>query len=236
MRVLTFVAYTVIAEYRAGRTLGKRLMGIQVVRESGARISLGQSVLRQLPFFGQFFFIDALFALFTERRQRAFELLTKTRAIALLICIGMLTPAVSAAQANGTDVGAPLGRLVDIGGRKLHLHCIGAGSPTVVLESGASAFAVDWALVQPEVAKTNRVCSYDRAGMGWSDAGEPERADRVVRDLHRFWMPRARSHRMCWWGLRAVASTRGSTSADIRRKWSGWYRSIPAMRADCSRW
>jgi uncharacterized RDD family membrane protein YckC len=79
--VFDFVAYTAIAEYRYGRTLGKRLMGIQVVRESGARISLGQALLRQLPFFGQFFFIDALFALFTERRQRAFELITKTRAV-----------------------------------------------------------------------------------------------------------------------------------------------------------
>ena len=79
--VVGFVAYTVIAEHRYGRTIGKRLMGIQVVRESGARISLGQSLLRQLPFFGQFFFIDALFALFTERRQRAFELLTRTRTV-----------------------------------------------------------------------------------------------------------------------------------------------------------
>ena len=105
--VLAFVAYTVIAEYRAGRTLGKRLMGIQVVRESGARISLGQSVLRQIPFIGQFFFIDAMFALFTERRQRAFELLTKTRAIALLIGIAMLTPTVSAAP------GSPSHRLED---------------------------------------------------------------------------------------------------------------------------
>jgi uncharacterized RDD family membrane protein YckC len=85
--VFGFVAYTAIAEYRHGRTLGKRLMGIQVVRESGARISLGQALLRQLPFFGQFFFIDALFALFTERRQRAFELLTKTRAVAIFLCV-----------------------------------------------------------------------------------------------------------------------------------------------------
>jgi len=87
--VFGFVAYTVIAEYWRGRTLGKQLMGIQVVRESGARISLGQSMLRQLPFFGQFFFFDALFALFTERHQRAFELLTKTRAVALLACLGL---------------------------------------------------------------------------------------------------------------------------------------------------
>ena len=83
--VIGFVLYTAITEYRAGRTIGKRLMGIQVVRESGARISLGQALLRQTPFLGQFFFIDALFALFTERRQRAFELLTKTRAIALVM-------------------------------------------------------------------------------------------------------------------------------------------------------
>jgi uncharacterized RDD family membrane protein YckC len=57
-------------------------MGIQVVRESGARISLGQSALRQVPVFG-LFVIDAGFAVFTEHRQRAFELLTKTRAVAL---------------------------------------------------------------------------------------------------------------------------------------------------------
>jgi uncharacterized RDD family membrane protein YckC len=84
--VLGFVAYTAIAEFQYGRTLGKRVMGIHVVRESGARITLGQAIVRQLPFFAQFFWIDALFALFTDRRQRAFELLTKTRAVALLLC------------------------------------------------------------------------------------------------------------------------------------------------------
>jgi hypothetical protein len=75
--ILGFFAYTVIAEYRHGRTLGKRLFGIVVVRESGARISLGRAFVRQLPFFGHFFFIDALFALFTDRCQRAFELLSQ---------------------------------------------------------------------------------------------------------------------------------------------------------------
>jgi uncharacterized RDD family membrane protein YckC len=101
--VFGFVAYTVIAEYRQGRTFGKRLMGMQVVRESGARISLGQALLRQLPFFAQFYFIDALFALFTDRRQRAFELLTKTRVVAMLLCIVLLAPAMSAAQ-DGINV------------------------------------------------------------------------------------------------------------------------------------
>ena len=75
------LAYLVIAESRAGQTLGKHLFGLRVVTESGARISLGQAFLRQLPIFLQFFWIDALFALFTDRRQRAFELLTKTRVV-----------------------------------------------------------------------------------------------------------------------------------------------------------
>jgi uncharacterized RDD family membrane protein YckC len=79
--VIAYVAYAVGTEYHFGWTLGKHLMNLLVVRESGARISLGQAVLRQLPFFFQFFWIDALFALFTDRRQRAFELLSKTRVV-----------------------------------------------------------------------------------------------------------------------------------------------------------
>lgn len=68
-----------------------------------------------------------------------------------------------------SEIGPAPGKLFDVGGRRLHLHCTGAGAPTVVIESGASAFAIDWALVQPEIARTNRVCAYDRAGYGWSD-------------------------------------------------------------------
>jgi uncharacterized RDD family membrane protein YckC len=90
--IFGLIGYTIVAEYRRGGTIGKRVMHIQVVRESGARISLGQALLRQLPFLGQFFFIDAAFALFTDRRQRAFELLTKTRAVALLLCALLLRP------------------------------------------------------------------------------------------------------------------------------------------------
>jgi uncharacterized RDD family membrane protein YckC len=90
--IFGLIGYTIVAEYRRGGTIGKRLMRIQVVRESGARISLGQALLRQLPFLGQFFFIDALFAVFTDRRQRAFEMLTKTRAVALLLCALLVGP------------------------------------------------------------------------------------------------------------------------------------------------
>jgi uncharacterized RDD family membrane protein YckC len=90
MFFLLFPVYTASAEYRVGQTIGKRLMSIRVVRESGARIGLGQALLRQLPFFGQFFFIDVLFALFTDRSQRAFELLTKTRAVLVILCLAVM--------------------------------------------------------------------------------------------------------------------------------------------------
>jgi uncharacterized RDD family membrane protein YckC len=74
--------YTVVLEWRYGYTVGKYLTGLLVVRESGARISFGQSVVRQLPVCLQVGWVDALFALFTDKRQRAFELLSKTRVVA----------------------------------------------------------------------------------------------------------------------------------------------------------
>jgi len=81
------------------------------------------------------------------------------------------------------QIGEPPGRLMDIGGRKLHIHCTGSGAPTVILEAGASSFSLDWSLVQPEIAKTNRVCSYDRARMGWSDPGPLDSASNTLQDL-----------------------------------------------------
>ena len=76
-------------------------------------------------------------------------------------------------------------RLVDIGNRRLNVYCMGAGSPTVVLDSGLSGSTWDWHAVQGDIAKTTRVCSYDRAGMGFSDpAPAPRDAAAIVSDLH----------------------------------------------------
>jgi pimeloyl-ACP methyl ester carboxylesterase len=86
--------------------------------------------------------------------------------------------------AQQLDIGPAPGRLIDVGGRKLHLLCSGQGSPTVVLEAGASAFAIDWTLVQQEMARTNRICSYDRAGSGWSEASTAATRATVAHDLH----------------------------------------------------
>ncbi len=78
------------------------------------------------------------------------------------------------------------GRLVDIGGgRKLHIHVTGEGSPAVVLEAGIAATSISWALVQPEVARFTAVCSYDRGGLGWSDATDaPRTPSSIARELH----------------------------------------------------
>jgi len=93
------------------------------------------------------------------------------------------------AQAHAQDITQqkypPPGKLIDIGGRKLHLFCEGKGSPTVILMAGGGAFSIDWALVQPKVAKDTRVCSYDRAGLAWSDPGPAdETVEQTISDLH----------------------------------------------------
>lgn len=75
--------------------------------------------------------------------------------------------------------------LVDIGGRRLNLYCVGSGSPTVVLDTGLGGTTADWSRVQARIAHTTRVCSYDRAGMGFSDpAPAPRNAGTAVSDLH----------------------------------------------------
>lgn len=78
----------------------------------------------------------------------------------------------------------PPGNLVDIGGYKLHLWCTGDGAPVVVLDNGLGGTSAGWGYVQPEVARFTRVCSYDRAGMGYSDAGpSPRTARRIASEL-----------------------------------------------------
>lgn len=79
--------------------------------------------------------------------------------------------------------GSP-GRLVDAGGFRLHLVCEGEGSPAVILEAGAADAWLTWHRVQPELARLTRVCSYDRAGIGFSDPGpQPRSRRRAVEEL-----------------------------------------------------
>jgi pimeloyl-ACP methyl ester carboxylesterase len=78
----------------------------------------------------------------------------------------------------------PPEELVDVGRHKLHLWCAGDGTPVVILDTGLGGSSADWGFVQPDVARFTRVCSYDRAGMGYSDPGpSPRTARRIAHEL-----------------------------------------------------
>ena len=84
----------------------------------------------------------------------------------------------------GTDIPAP-GLMVLVGEHRLHLYCSGQGEPAVVMDAGLGGTSLDWVRVQPELAKYTRVCSYDRAGYGWSEPGpRPRSSGRIAEELH----------------------------------------------------
>jgi pimeloyl-ACP methyl ester carboxylesterase len=79
---------------------------------------------------------------------------------------------------------APPGRLVDLGGHRLHVHCSGAGHPVAVIENGFDEFSSDWSLVQTRLSRITRTCTYDRAGYAWSDPGpKPRTFDQINMEL-----------------------------------------------------
>ncbi len=108
-------------------------------------------------------------------------------AVGLVVVLG-LAGAIYESSAEAADLQAypPPGRMVDVGGHRLHIHCLGTGSPTVVIDAGWGGWSASWSSwVQPDVAKTTQVCTYDRAGMGWSEPGPlPRTAEHFARELH----------------------------------------------------
>jgi pimeloyl-ACP methyl ester carboxylesterase len=76
----------------------------------------------------------------------------------------------------------PPGKLVDIGGFRMHLNSQGTGKPAVLLEGDLCASSLAWSLIQPEIAGFTRVYSYDRAGLGWSDPSLRPRTSTVIAD------------------------------------------------------
>lgn len=110
----------------------------------------------------------------------------------VLAMVLVLSPwaATSAQTSSSSAPIPPLGRMVDVGGWSLHLYCTGdrtPSAPAVILEAGAGSFSVEWSLVQPLVSDFGYVCSYDRAGLGWSDLG-----------------PHPRTHKQVVWELREL--------------------------------
>lgn len=119
--------------------------------------------------------------------------MTGLRWVAAVLAAALSIPAVgAAAEQDKSAVVSDLSfispnRLVDIGGgRKMNLHCIGEGSPTVIFEAGLDDQSRAWATVQPIIAEQTRTCSYDRAGFGFSDLSHRDgNGANAVDDLHR---------------------------------------------------
>jgi pimeloyl-ACP methyl ester carboxylesterase len=101
----------------------------------------------------------------------------------LLAAIGALYQSTSAARDRRAH---PMpGRLVDVGGYRMHIHCTGQGSPTVILDSGLGDSYFSWHKVQPQIAQFTRVCSYDRVGLGYSDySHHPSASKNFAEELH----------------------------------------------------
>lgn len=118
--------------------------------------------------------------------------------IAALLGLAMCLPPMFQVASAGTAIAAELAadvakdyvhasKLIDIGdGRRMNLHCRGDGPITVIFDSGLSDWSSIWALVQPQTATRTRACTYDRAGMGYSDpSGRPGTPFNIVDDLRR---------------------------------------------------
>lgn len=108
-----------------------------------------------------------------------------------VVLVAVLTATATFGQ-DGKSAGTPAdivyarpGQLVDAGGFRLNLVCMGHGSPTVVFDSGYEDWAPAWSKVQPQIAKWTRACSYDRAGAGFSEPGPmPRTSARIAQELH----------------------------------------------------
>jgi pimeloyl-ACP methyl ester carboxylesterase len=164
-------------------------------------LGIGSSVPGVVPFLVPFVWfvfesaaarIEAPTAASLPRERRAPRLLRLglrilTGAIAACVAL-LLVGAAYEALASTQDAVRypPPGRLVDVDGRAFHINCVGQGSPTILLDAGAGEVgSLAWGPVPADLASLSRVCTYDRAGLGWSSPGRlPRTAGQVVSDLH----------------------------------------------------
>ena len=104
-------------------------------------------------------------------------------ALLVLAIVGAIYQTIATARAERAH--PPPGKMIDVGDHRMHIDCVGQGSPTVVLDTALGAMSASWVRVQQEVSGTTRVCAYDRAGMGWSQSGPELRdAKQVAGELH----------------------------------------------------
>jgi pimeloyl-ACP methyl ester carboxylesterase len=107
------------------------------------------------------------------------------RAVSLLVLVPIAAAGIAALIPHRPDI-LPPGRLVAMDGARLHIWCIGQGTPTIVLEPGLGGTSLSWSWLQPMLAKSTRVCSYDRPGLGWSEPlNVPRDGRNTARTLHK---------------------------------------------------
>jgi pimeloyl-ACP methyl ester carboxylesterase len=117
--------------------------------------------------------------------MRAFRVVVLAEVVVLitLACIGFVYE--SRSRVRDRELYSPPGQLIDVGGHRLHIQCLGQGSPTVVFDAGLVGSSLDWHRVLPSLASKTRVCAYDRGGYGWSDPSRrPRTLEGITEDLH----------------------------------------------------
>ena len=118
-----------------------------------------------------------------KKSRIKFTILSLFILILLLISLGLI--AGMYARYKLAQQYPPPGRMVDIGGYHLHLHCLGKGHPTVIMDSGLNEFSVQWYKIQKPLSENTRACTYDRAGLGWSEVSSNNRtSSSIVDELH----------------------------------------------------
>jgi pimeloyl-ACP methyl ester carboxylesterase len=101
----------------------------------------------------------------------------------ILIAVGVIFQLVATESDKQTY--QPRGELVAVNDHTMHIHCVGEGSPTIVLEAGGISFSLEWYWVQQQLSETHQVCSYDRAGNGWSEPSpQPRTASQIAQELN----------------------------------------------------
>lgn len=102
----------------------------------------------------------------------------------IALVLVMLAAGVVQAQDDDSDLPPAPGELIDVGGYSLHLYCTGEGGPAVILDAGLGDWSINMANLQEQIAEFTQVCTYDRAGYGWSDEGpEPRTSQQIVDEL-----------------------------------------------------
>ena len=122
------------------------------------------------------------------RSKRILDVLKRSFVgISILIFVAAIAGMIYQTAASEADQRRypPPGVLVNVDGYKMHIYCMGEGSPTILLDHVAGGSSVDWSLIQPKLAEHTRVCAYDRAGFGWSDYNPaPRTMQQQVHELH----------------------------------------------------